>query len=54
MDRYEDLYPAFSFSSHKGYPTPAHLRELRRYGATEIHRKSFRPVAELAEEYSLF
>ncbi|MFH1372783.1 MAG: ribonuclease HII [bacterium] len=53
MDRYEALYPSFSFSRHKGYPTPAHLQELREHGPCEIHRRSFKPVAELLEEYAL-
>ena len=53
MDRFESQYPSFSFATHKGYPTPAHLRELREYGPCEIHRKSFRPVAELLNEYAL-
>lgn len=47
MDRMEQLYPAFSFSHHKGYGTPAHLKELREHGPCEIHRKTFGPVAEL-------
>jgi ribonuclease HII len=53
MDRYQALYPSFSFSQHKGYPTPAHLEELKVYGPTEIHRKSFKPVADLVKEYAL-
>jgi len=54
MDKYEAMYPSFSFSKHKGYPTPDHLEELREFGPTEIHRKSFKPVAELIENYALF
>jgi ribonuclease HII len=53
MDRYQALYPSFSFSRHKGYPTPAHLEELREHGPCEIHRKSFKPVADLLKEYAL-
>lgn len=47
MDHYQALYPSFSFSKHKGYPTAAHLDELRLSGPCEIHRRSFKPVAEL-------
>jgi len=47
MDHYQALYPSFSFSKHKGYPTAAHLEELREFGPCEIHRRSFKPVAEL-------
>lgn len=54
MDKYEAMYPSFSFSKHKGYPTPEHLEELREYGPTEIHRRSFKPVAELINNYALF
>jgi ribonuclease HII len=53
MVRLEELYPQFSFSRHKGYPTPAHLEELREHGPCEIHRRSFRPVAEALEQYAL-
>ncbi|MCX6826292.1 MAG: ribonuclease HII [candidate division Zixibacteria bacterium] len=47
MDKYQKLYPQFSFSVHRGYPTPGHLSELGIYGITDIHRKSFRPVKEV-------
>jgi ribonuclease HII len=46
MTDYERLFPRFSFSCHKGYSTPGHLSELREHGPCEIHRRSFRPVAE--------
>ena len=54
MDKYEALFPSFSFAKHKGYPTAEHLEELREHGPTDIHRKSFRPVAELVSNYALF
>ncbi|MEE9443665.1 MAG: ribonuclease HII [candidate division Zixibacteria bacterium] len=46
MDHYDKLYADFSFSKHKGYPTAEHLDQLKTYGVTPIHRKSFKPVAE--------
>jgi len=54
MDKYEALFPSFSFAKHKGYPTAEHLEELREHGPTDIHRKSFKPVAELVSNYALF
>ncbi|MBD3403483.1 ribonuclease HII [candidate division GN15 bacterium] len=54
MARYEEIYPDFSFASHKGYSTPTHLRELREYGPCDIHRRSFAPVAEILDQYELF
>ncbi|MBQ8749109.1 MAG: ribonuclease HII [Clostridia bacterium] len=38
---YDKLYPNFSFSKHKGYGTKQHIEELKKFGATEIHRKTF-------------
>ena len=54
MDKYQALYPAYSFAQHKGYPTPAHLDELREHGPCEIHRRSFKPVADLIQDYAIF
>jgi len=48
MERLDALYPDYGFSVHKGYPTPAHLATLRRYGPCPVHRKSFAPVAQAA------
>ncbi len=47
MDKYQEIYPDFSFSLHRGYPTAKHIEELRTYGPTEIHRRTFRPVEEI-------
>lgn len=49
MQALDRVYPDYGFGNHKGYPTPEHLRLLRAKGATPIHRKSFRPVAEVLE-----
>ncbi len=37
-------YPEYGFATHKGYPTRMHREALIKYGATEIHRSSFKPV----------
>jgi ribonuclease HII len=54
MDKYNELFPSFTFAQHKGYPTPQHVEELRRHGPCLIHRKSFKPVSDLIKEYALF
>ncbi|MBI5379772.1 MAG: ribonuclease HII [Nitrospirae bacterium] len=41
------VYPQYRFHEHKGYPTPAHLEALRRYGPCPLHRKTFRGVCDL-------
>ncbi|MDE2861127.1 MAG: ribonuclease HII [Chloroflexota bacterium] len=43
-------YPDYGFDSNKGYPTPAHLEQLRRLGPCPIHRRSFAPVHEAMSE----
>jgi len=47
MDKYQEIYPDYSFSNHRGYPTKRHLDELNNFGPTDIHRKTFRPVEKL-------
>jgi ribonuclease HII len=42
-------YPEYGFERNKGYPTPDHLEALQRFGATEIHRRSFAPVAAVLD-----
>lgn len=46
MAQQEQVFPHFTFSRHKGYGTPQHLRELDRYGPTPLHRRTFAPVMQ--------
>jgi len=41
------LYPQYRFARHKGYPTQLHRSLLKQYGASPVHRISFKPVREL-------
>jgi len=43
----DQLYPQYRFAQHKGYPTQLHRSLLKQYGASPVHRFSFRPVREL-------
>jgi ribonuclease HII len=47
MKELDIIYPEYGFAGHKGYGTKQHLDALKQYGATPVHRHSFRPVAEL-------
>ncbi len=49
MLRLHGLYPQYGLDRHKGYPTPEHLRALRRHGFCEIYRRSFGPVRRVLE-----
>lgn len=44
-------YPDYAFERHKGYPTPLHRALLRQFGPCPIHRRSYRPVAELSKAF---
>lgn len=47
MDQMELKYPGYGFAKHKGYPTKVHMDALLKLGPTEIHRRTFGPVAKL-------
>ena len=35
MKKFEFIYPSFSFSKHKGYPTSLHISEIEKFGIKE-------------------
>ncbi len=41
-------YPHYQFAQHKGYPTRLHRSLLKQYGASPVHRVSFKPVRDLS------
>src|SRR5215204_7789441 len=42
MIELDQQYPGYGFARHMGYGTVAHRDALRRFGATPVHRRSFR------------
>jgi len=38
-------FPGYGLAHNKGYSTPEHKAALLRLGITEMHRRSFAPVA---------
>ncbi|MBU4258354.1 MAG: ribonuclease HII [Proteobacteria bacterium] len=46
MERYDQDYPQFGFSRHKGYPTKAHKEAIGKFGCCPIHRRTFKGVKE--------
>lgn len=44
MKVYDQLYPGYYFSTHKGYGTKEHLQILNNKGPSPIHRFTFSPV----------
>jgi ribonuclease HII len=54
MHDYDRLYPGYGFAEHKGYATPKHYAAIEQLGACPIHRRSFAPFRQVAEELDLF
>lgn len=46
MKALDAIYPDFGFAKHKGYPTKLHFEMLDKFGVTEHHRRSFKPVRQ--------
>jgi ribonuclease HII len=44
LAEWDRVFPAYGFSSNKGYGTPDHLAALDKFGPTTLHRFSFEPV----------
>ena len=41
MKEWDEIYPAYGFSKHKGYGTAEHIRVIKENGPCILHRKSF-------------
>lgn len=49
MAALHELFPQYNFAGHKGYPTAEHLAAIQQFGILPEHRRSFRPVRDIAE-----
>ena len=49
MVKLDTVYPGYGFGKHVGYGTAAHQKAMEEFGLTPEHRRSFRPVREIAE-----
>lgn len=41
------IHPEYDWQNNKGYPSPKHMRALKKFGPTPFHRKSFAPIKRL-------
>lgn len=41
MREYDEIYPPYGFSGHKGYGTAKHIAAIKEYGPCILHRKTF-------------
>ena len=44
-----ECYDAYGFDENKGYGSQSHMEALKKHGATPIHRRTYRPVADLLQ-----
>lgn len=49
MKELHDLYPAYDFIRHKGYPTKAHKAAILHHGPCPVHRLTFSGVKEVLD-----
>ncbi len=56
MTRMAKKYPYYSWNTNMGYPTRAHRSGIENHGASPIHRKSFKLLANMgyADQMALF
>ena len=47
ISSYDKIFPMYGLLKHKGYGTKRHIEALKEYGATSIHRKTFRPISTI-------
>lgn len=41
MEKISDDFPQYNFAQNKGYGTAEHIDAIKKYGLSNIHRKSF-------------
>lgn len=49
MSEISVTYPDYGFASHVGYGTAMHLERLKLHGVSNLHRRSFKPIAALIQ-----
>ncbi|AHI52681.1 ribonuclease HII [Spiroplasma culicicola] len=49
MKKYDITYQGYNFKKHKGYCTREHIEQVIKLGVLEIHRKSYKPIAQIEE-----
>lgn len=48
MVQMEEAFPGYGFAQHKGYGTVQHRQALMQKGMLPIHRRTFRPIVDMA------
>lgn len=48
MTELAKIYPQYGFEKHVGYGTAEHVLALQKYGVTDVHRTSFKPIQKFS------
>lgn len=48
MHNFDQIYPHYHFIKNVGYGTATHIDAIKSYGITPLHRLSFKPIANIA------
>lgn len=43
----DSKYPVYNFKNNKGYPTKDHIEAIKKYGITDLHRKTYAPIKNM-------
>ena len=54
MIEYEKIFPEYGFEKHKGYGTKFHIKAIKKYKSSPIHRKSFKPIRNYLPTYASY
>ncbi len=46
MIAFDEIYPNYGFEQHKGYPTKQHRQAIAKFGVSDIHRNTFKLLAD--------
>ncbi len=49
LEKFDLIFPGYSFKKNKGYGTSEHISAIKQIGPSPIHRKTYEPVASMIE-----
>ena len=50
IEKFDLIFPGYSFKKNKGYGTSEHINAIKNIGPSPIHRKTYEPVAGLIDK----
>lgn len=50
IEKFDLIYPGYSFKNNKGYGTAEHIKAIIKNGPSPIHRKSYEPVRSMLDD----